>query len=187
MFVSPHELWLLGHRGNCWISTVNHTVRSQPYIVRCPEIKYAVIWCLTHTCYLFIVTELCLSRSQQTTCLLPCAVLLPCFHSFVFLPLHLWAVLNRTSSNSAALFTNSVSRKIQSSAEEWHTFSLCLHLLLDETEHTIESDIEKTPSYVYHPVLFTFYNTAEGDLECTVCPLTWQLTSNSPSSVFTAL
>lgn len=107
----------------------------------------------------------------------------------------LWTYLNKTSSDSAALFTNSVRRqkeKIQFSTAEWYTFLSFFHILFDMagTKHTVRVRQSKTSSNVYLAMfseLFTFSSPFEGDWECTMCPFTWQLWSNSPSLVFTAL
>lgn len=57
-----------------------------------------------------------------------------CMFSFSsILPQGLWTYLNKTSSDSAALLTNSVRRqkeKIQFSTEEWYTFSLLFSYII---------------------------------------------------------
>ncbi len=75
------------------------------------------------------------------------------FSFFSILPQGLWTYLNKTSSNSAALFTNSVRRqkeKIQFSTEEWYTFFF--HILFETWQ---EQNIPRESDRAQLPAMYT--------------------------------
>lgn len=104
---------------------------------------------------------------------------------------------SKTSSNSAALFTNSVRRQREKSnfplrnSTVGFFFFLSSYVIGNMAGTKLRKSEKETQQCIPDQALWIIYLQQllwrRLRVYCTVCPFTWQLWSNTPSLVFTAL
>lgn len=128
-------------------------------------------------------TKLCATFTQwKKIYILCCAASV--FPFSLILPSGFWTYLNKTSSNSAGLFTKSVRRPKEISNSPLRNCtryfsSFFIYYLRNGRNKTYRDSWRvQTPTNVYLAVqseLFTCSSLFEGGRECTLCPFIWQL------------